>query len=627
MSKPPQIKGARLGRQLIAALAAVLAVVSAVFLALLVGLYRERLVAERGAASDQTTRLLQVALENAMLKTDLEGLRSMVARLGQEDRIVDVMIVNRQMEVRFASDGKKLGRNLGETFRTLCPECIPPSDRSVTAFLDNGEGVEVLRTIKPVKNREPCQKCHGPMQDNPVNGVLVVDYAATGITHQALLSAGVLGGAGIVVILAGGVMFWVLLRRRVVTPVAQLTEASRRLAGGDLNAEVHVAGNNELAALGSAFNLMARAVRGSIQTVRDREAFLQALIDAMPDGLRVIDSDFYTIKANRAFCDQLGLSMDEVVGHPCYAASHRRSEPCAATLVTCPLIELNEGGDPVTCRHHHEKKDGSTLFVEVAAARLSGPGDGSRTSLIVEVVRDLEQEMLLSHEQKLSELGLLAAGVAHEILNPLSSIRLGLRQTSPGEEGFPDQLRIIDAEIDRCIEVTDRILKLAAPAGWPQLLSWNDIVPEVMSLLAFEAQSCRVAVEFDLAHDLRVVAPDSELRMLVVNLAQNAFHAMPSGGRLRIEGRKTPLDVSLSFSDTGVGVRSEDYVRIFQPFWSRRADGVKGTGLGLSICRAIVQRLGGSIHVESDAGKGSRFVVRLRAAEAATEDHDNSESG
>jgi PAS domain S-box-containing protein len=618
---------ARLGRQLTAALALVLVVVSAAFLTFFVGLYRERLVAERGAASDQTTRLLQVALENAMLKTDLPGLRAMVARLGQEDRIVDVMIVNRQMKVRFASDKRKLGRNLDGPVRALCPQCIPPSDRSVTAFLDNGDGVEVLRTVKPVKNREPCQKCHGPVQDNPVNGVLVVDYAATGIKRQALLSAAVLGGSGVIVIIAGGLMFWMLLRRRVVRPVAQLTEASRRLAGGDLNAEVNVAGNNELAALGVAFNHMARVVRGGIETAREREAFLQALIDAMPDGLRVIDSNFRTVKANRAFCRQLGLSMGEAVGRPCYAVSHRRDEPCASTLVTCPLTELQNDDQPITCRHHHERKDGSAFFVEVAAARLPGVESGLSRNLIVEVVRDLEQEMKLSHEQKLSELGLLAAGVAHEILNPLSSIRLGLRQTSQGEENSADQLRVIDAEIDRCIEVTDRILKLAAPTGLPQLLSWNDIVPEVMSLLAFEAQSCHVAVEIDLAHDLRVIAPDSELRMLVFNLAQNAFHAMPSGGRLRIEGRKTPLETSLSFADTGVGVRSEDYVRIFQPFWSRRADGVKGTGLGLSICRATVQRLGGAIHVESDAGKGSKFIVRLRAAEAATEDHDDYESG
>jgi signal transduction histidine kinase len=182
---------------------------------------------------------------------------------------------------------------------------------------------------------------------------------------------------------------------------------------------------------------------------------------------------------------------------------------------------------------------------------------------------------------------------------------------------FPAHLNLMDREIDRCIQVTDRLLKLASPpAELPELVAIDQVTPEVISLLNAEAYSVKTAITLDLAPSLRVIATDSEIRMLIFNIVQNAFHAMPQGGTLVVTGRVEDDDVVLRFKDTGSGIAPEDVLRIFQPFWSRRADGAHGTGLGLPICREIVRRHGGTITAESRSGEGATFIVRLPWAEA-----------
>jgi signal transduction histidine kinase len=278
----------------------------------------------------------------------------------------------------------------------------------------------------------------------------------------------------------------------------------------------------------------------------------------------------------------------------------------------------------VTCRHIHKPADGSELAVEVSAAALAAM-DGQASGgapLVIESIRDLGRDLKYSQEQRLSEIGQLAAGVAHEVRNPLSSVQLALQAVRRGlanevASSASDNLNLMDQEIERCIRVTDRLLRLASPpADLPELVALEVIVPEVVSLLRAEGDGIGVGVDLLLSGSLRVVATDSEMRMLVFNLVQNAFHAMPSGGRLVIDGRVRDSQAVLTFSDTGVGIAAEDCKRIFQPFWSRRADGMQGTGLGLPICREILKRYGGSISVTSKLGAGTTFEVVLPWAEA-----------
>ena len=211
------------------------------------------------------------------------------------------------------------------------------------------------------------------------------------------------------------------------------------------------------------------------------------------------------------------------------------------------------------------------------------------------------------------------------IRNPLASIHYSLHGLCDAllplnQPTVSSHLKIIEDEINSCVSVTDRLLRLSEPpCDVLELVSFNDVVAGVMSLLNAEAERTRVNIVIALAERLRVLASDNDMRMLVLNIAQNAFHAMPNGGHLYIAGLIVGSNVELSFEDTGVGIRPEHMRIIFEPFWSRRADGVRGTGLGLAICREIVKRYGGKIAVSSEVGRGTRFKISLPSADAANE--------
>ncbi|MEW5964641.1 MAG: ATP-binding protein [Pseudomonadota bacterium] len=616
----------RLARKLMAATAASVTLVSLGFLGPFVGYYRDRLISERAKTSVEVNGLLQGALENAMLKRDLEGLKDIVEHLGAKPSIRGVMILSPKGEVRFASDARQVGKRYDLAAGALCPGCgrILPG-LAATAFLDNGTNGNILRSVNPVSNQPRCKECHGSATDNPVNGILVVDYDADEIRRDAFDMALALSGSGLVVLMSAIGVLGLVVRRSVLAPVGVLKEASQALSAGDLSARVDVTGHDELAHLASSFNDMSSRLESQRRALEMRERFLQALIDAIPDGIRVIAPDYKVLQANRAFAEQQGLALDQIVGQPCHVSSHRLDEPCAPTMVTCPVHEIRRGSGSLTCRHVHKQVDGGELAVEVSAAPLAAVGGAVRSSepLVVEAIRDLGRDLKHSQEQRLSEIGQLAAGVAHEVRNPLSSIQLALQAVRRGlaQDGSSlagDNLDLMDHEIDRCIRVTDRLLRLASPPSeLAELVALEDIVPEVVSLLRAEGDGLGVGVDLVLADGLRVVATDSEMRMLVFNLAQNAFHAMPSGGRLEIKGGISGSSVVLTFADTGVGIAAEDLKRIFQPFWSRRGDGSQGTGLGLPICREIVKRHGGSIGVSSELGRGTVFEVVLPWAEAS----------
>jgi signal transduction histidine kinase len=179
-----------------------------------------------------------------------------------------------------------------------------------------------------------------------------------------------------------------------------------------------------------------------------------------------------------------------------------------------------------------------------------------------------------------------------------------------------EPLKLVDREIDNCIEITSKLLKLGtSPADFPELVDVNAALHETLSLLRWQAEENHIQIHERLdASLLRVLASDSELRMVALNLAQNAFHAMPEGGELEVLTGRENDRIVMRFSDTGAGILAKDLPYIFDPFFSRRADDVKGTGLGLSISLAIIKKYGGNIAVESEFSCGSRFTITLPEA-------------
>lgn len=600
---------------------------SLALLGLAAALYQHQLTQERSQASREVNRLLQAALENAMLKRDLPGLREIIARLGQQSDVRGAMIVAPGGEIRFASNPALIGQTFPLLEYGLCLDC-PQQTQSVklaALFTHDAQGREVMRSLNPVANKPLCAGCHGASATHPVNGVLVVDYDAAPIRRQAIVSAvslAAMGGVLLIVTMLGGAWF---IHRYVLKPVARLSTASHALADGDLEFRTRIEGQDELSDLGHTFDKMAENLQNLVRRIREQESFLQSLVDAIPDGIRVIDGKtFRMVLDNQAYRDQIGLAPgEEHRGIACHVSSFGRAEPCPPSMVLCPIAEIGKTGKPCKGFMNFSTHAGGQCQVEVFAAPMQAMVEGQERHFVVESSRDLAKAVKFSQEQKLAEMARLATGVAHEIHNPLASIRIALHAMLRATEldveknaGIREYLLMVDGEIDRCIDVTERLLKLGmTPSATPQLVAVNQAVEETLSLLSWEAQEIKATITTQLEiPSPRVLATDSELRAIVLNLAQNALHAMPDGGQLTVSTRHDGDQVGILFEDTGVGISADDALHIFDPFFSHRADGQSGTGLGLSICRAIVEAYGGKIEFTSQPGKGSRFVVRLPEA-------------
>jgi PAS domain S-box-containing protein len=612
-----------LNRRFAAGTAAGLLVSSLCFLVLFVGLYRGQLERERGVASAQISRVVQASVGDLVVTGATEQLSQRLDRLAAEPGILGVRLVGPSgellMESSSAGDASArdpeaalgvLRRTVDDAGRPVLRSSMPLSDARLTTGRDEAACGPDCAGIPP----------------NQADGIhLEVDFDTSSIDRHTLLTTLLLMGAGaliVVINLAGG---WWFVRRHVLGPVTRLSEASQRLAAGDLETRISLPGRDEFSLLAERFNLMADSLCAKVRDLEDRERDLQTLVDAVPDGVRVVDEDFRVLLCNATYRRQHGYGPDDLLPVHCYAASHGRDSPCPETLTLCTLKSVSTSGGPVRLVHRHVRADGEELEVEVYAA----PGElmrhGRPRRVVVESIRDLGQQVRFSHEQRLSELGRLAAGVAHEIHNPLMALRMALHAAEarlhkpiPDTAGVYEYLNLADKEVAACEQVTERLLKLSMPpSAEPELVAVEPVVADTLRLLAWEAE--QLGIDICLTCEgtpLRVLASDSDLRMATLNLAQNASHAMPDGGRLEVRCERADGQVRISFDDTGVGIAAEDRQRIFEPFFSRRADGVRGTGLGLSITKAIVEGHGGSIVVAARRGGGSHFVIELPDADA-----------
>jgi signal transduction histidine kinase/CheY-like chemotaxis protein len=227
----------------------------------------------------------------------------------------------------------------------------------------------------------------------------------------------------------------------------------------------------------------------------------------------------------------------------------------------------------------------------------------------------------LLQSEKMTALGELVAGVAHEVNNPLASI-LGYGQLLSARDLAPDARRYVDticSEADRAGKIVRNLLTFARKhPPEKKYLGLNGIVEKTLELKAYHFRSSQIEVDKDLAADLPLTMLDfHQIQQVILNLLNNAEQAMGEsgrGGRIHVSTRAAGDRLELRVSDTGPGIPPEIQDRIFEPFFTTKKEG-KGTGLGLSLCYGIVQEHGGTIAIENGPEKGATFLVRLPVLE------------
>jgi PAS domain S-box-containing protein len=334
-------------------------------------------------------------------------------------------------------------------------------------------------------------------------------------------------------------------------------------------------------------------------------------IDSISDAVSIHDKDFRILRANKAFADLFRKSLNEIIGIHCYEL-HKGNEPKPG----CPHQHTLTTGKPASAEFY-ESHMGKHLL-ESTSPIFNEQGETVGT---VHITRDIteqkrQNERLLMAD-RLASLGELAAGTAHELNNPLTSI-IGFSQLLMEKEvpeDIHEDLKLINNEAQRAANVTRNLLAFARKyAPVKQLNEINSIIEDVLELRAYEQRINSIDVERHLAPDLPKVMVDYfQMQQVFMNIIINAEYFMTdahNGGTLRITTKKHNGAVMIAVADDGPGIAQEDLGRIFDPFFTTKPPG-KGTGLGLSICHGIVTEHGGQISVKSQLGRGATFIVEL----------------
>ena len=249
------------------------------------------------------------------------------------------------------------------------------------------------------------------------------------------------------------------------------------------------------------------------------------------------------------------------------------------------------------------------------------------TSRLVDQIHEADQERVdtlhqAEYTHKMVSLGRLASGVAHEVNNPLAIINQkaghikDIFTLTEAYKNDPKLIGLVDsvlATVHRCAEVTKGLLNFARHLNLSvQTIRLAEIINEVKSVLAKEAESRCITVGVDLADDIPPFESDrGKVEQIFFNLFNNAITAMNDGGHLEISAEREDTNfVAITFANNGPGIPEADLKHVFEPFFYTRA-GEGGTGLGLAVTYAMVQEIGGQISVESELGKGTRFHIRL----------------
>lgn len=361
------------------------------------------------------------------------------------------------------------------------------------------------------------------------------------------------------------------------------------------------------------------------QGLRSKSSEFQALFDSISDGVVVYDSSGMVQHRNHV-CPQY-FPQETLPGCSCRELFHPEHE--SAPLV-CP-VERALAGERVEISIVSQLSGGNARYFDVTATPIEDmKGEQNRALLFLRDVTEKRlHELQLMQAEKLSSIGVLAAGVAHEINNPLSSVagyaEALLRRLKdehaliedPRLDAFPRYLEVIIRESYRCKGIIDSLLSFSRKSdGSVSNVNINDILNEVLELVRYKSHYDKIEIQTNLQSDLPDVLSDpTGLRQVCMNLLINAHQAISGAGLVEITTRMAKQSmVMFQIRDSGCGIPKDTIDQIWDPFFTTKNVG-QGNGLGLAVTYNIIKRLGGDISVESQVGKGSKFTVRIPACQ------------
>lgn len=415
------------------------------------------------------------------------------------------------------------------------------------------------------------------------------------------------------ILLIGMITFSYNIASYCIRPLTLILKKVNEISEGHFHHEHPFQGNNEWGILSQSIykmslNLYANTeqLRQTNEKLRNTKQYMESFANHTSDAFVVVDLQGLVQQANNAYIVLYGWSMDETVGFP----EHTITESYQAVIKGVMLKVKN--GIPVSAFENVcQTKDGRLIDVSTTISGIHDEKDElvAYASISRDITERRNTDELLRRSEKLSIVGQLAAGVAHEIRNPLTTLR-GFVQLQRGK-GNQQHLDIMLSELDRINFIVSEFLILAKP----QAINFQKrdlvyILQDIISLLASQANLNNIQFLFDFAPHIPLInCEENQLKQVFINIIKNGMESMPNGGEIRIQiGNLVTDDVMVRIVDQGCGISEEQLARLGEPFYTNKET---GTGLGLMVSQQIIANHKGSMHFESELKKGTTVEIIL----------------
>jgi PAS domain S-box-containing protein len=373
-------------------------------------------------------------------------------------------------------------------------------------------------------------------------------------------------------------------------------------------------------------------VESGRQTILQSRNTLQALFDGILEGIYIVDQDNKVLAINRTQARWAGREVKKLVGQ-----SARLAFPASRRSIEL-VEETQRTGEPASCTERQRDEKGRWIEWEIQTYPVTGADDENdrgreppSVDQVVVVVEDVTErrwlESTLARSEKLASIGRLAAGLAHEINNPMTVISANaqiLREDIPATDPYYGSVRLIDRASERASRIVRNLLDFSRAEQFEFVQTdLNLSLEDAVSRVEPQARRANIKISLQPGSDLPLVwASPDHLHVVWLNLLINARDAVEETGRegwIRVSSFRRDDHVVVQVSDNGVGIPADEIDRIYDPFFTTKPPG-KGTGLGLFTCYRTVQRHGGEISVDSQVGVGTSFDVALPIGERPEQD-------